>query len=141
MLGFLSAFRTNTISCRTRAHWSALSSSSRAPPKHRPFAKRPCSVSSRHTIKPPFLSYRLIASTGHSPTQAPHSMQSSLIVALLFSNLIAPTGHTSSHQPQPMHFSSSITAAIENNLLYNATFKPLLAYAHNYHNLVMGICQ
>ena len=65
----------------------------------------------------PFKSYRLIASTGHSPTQAPHSIQSSLIVALLFSSLIAPTGHTSSHRPQPMHFSLSITAAIENHLL------------------------
>jgi hypothetical protein len=46
------------------------------------------------------------APTGHTPTQAPHSMQvSASITAASPSREIAPTGHSSTHAPQPMQAS------------------------------------
>ena len=59
--------------------------------------------------------YRVIASQGQLPTQAPHSMQSaSLITALPSFREIALTGQLSTQAPQPAQVSSLIFAAISN---------------------------
>ena len=88
----------------------------------------------------PFKSYRLIASTGHSPTQAPHSIQSSLIVALLFSfdcpngayifasaaaNAFFFVNHSRHRKPSPY-------IALQNN----CWLMPITN-----HSSIMGICQ
>jgi hypothetical protein len=57
--------------------------------------------------------YNEIAPTGHSSTQTPHEMHSSLIFALPSTIEIASTGHTLTHALHPVHFSSSTTAFIK----------------------------
>jgi hypothetical protein len=55
----------------------------------------------------------LIASTGHSSTQAAQSTHASAsITALLSSILIASLGHESTQDSQPVHVSASIFAGI-----------------------------
>lgn len=57
--------------------------------------------------------YKLIASTGHSPTQAPQSTHASAsITALSSSIVIASTGQESTHALHPVQISVSTTAAI-----------------------------
>ncbi len=54
----------------------------------------------------------LIASTGHSSTQVPHSVQVSGSTFAVSSTEIASTGHTSAHAPHPVQASSSTFAGI-----------------------------
>lgn len=63
-------------------------------------------------IYPEDYSSRLIASTGHSSTHAPHSVQSSASTLAVSSTVIASTGQTSAHAPHAVQVSSSIFAAI-----------------------------
>lgn len=62
--------------------------------------------------------YSVIASAGHSSTQAPHSVHSSaLITAMPFAMVIASAGHASTHSSQPVHSSAFIlgTAMLSSN--------------------------
>lgn len=56
--------------------------------------------------------YKDIASTGHSSTQAPHSVQVSASIFALSSNVIASTGQVSTQTPHDIQVSSSTTAGI-----------------------------
>jgi hypothetical protein len=57
-------------------------------------------------------SSREIASTGHSSTHAPHSVQSSESTLAVSSTVIASAGHISAHAPHPVQASSSILAGM-----------------------------
>jgi hypothetical protein len=60
--------------------------------------------------------YRLMASQGQLPMQAPHSMQApSSMTALSASMVMALTGQLSTQAPQPAQVSLSILAAIFNS--------------------------
>ncbi len=56
--------------------------------------------------------YSVIASTGHSSTQVPQSIQVSASTVATSSTDIASMGQTSAHDPQPVHVSLSIVTAI-----------------------------
>lgn len=59
-----------------------------------------------------FFFYKDIASTGHSSTQAPHSVQVSGSTFALSSNVMASTGQVSTQTPHEIQVSSSTTAGI-----------------------------
>ncbi len=56
--------------------------------------------------------YKDIASTGHSSTQAPHSVQVSASIFAFSSNVMASTGQASTHAPHEIQVSSSTSAGM-----------------------------
>ena len=132
---FLTAFEADTVSCWTRADSSALPSASRFS-CHRSPTKWSRSIFSWHSKHLRSIIYIRIASTGHSLTHAPHSMQPPTF-ALPSSAFIVSTGHTLSQLPQPISF----VYLCGHFFLFLTGRKLLLAYAHNYNISVMGICQ
>jgi hypothetical protein len=82
--------------------------------------------------------YSLMASAGHSSTQAPHSVHSSaLITAMPFAMLMASAGHASTHSSHPVHSSafifgtamiSSILRGLEQRVCFAAGSNPEFCY-------------
>ena len=70
------------------------------------------------------MNYNEIASTGHSSTQAPHSVHVSASMTAFSSSVIASTGQTSTHAPQAMHVSLSNTAGMK-----EGNIKPYKAFS------------
>ena len=69
--------------------------------------------------------YKDIASTGHSSTQAPQSVQVSASTFALSSNVIASTGQASTQTPHAIQVSSSTLAGmIGSNVKGFLTFSP-----------------